>query len=106
MHERISFWFGVKSSKIPQSLERFISDQLKRDTLIEGAAASKSFHVRYDCLVTDLNGSAVKRVSMVGNLVGKGYVKSKEKTLSLTADGGGALGVVAMNRLQFWHADP
>ena len=80
-------------------LEKSISDQLKRDVLIEGSAACNSVHVLHNCLIMGLNESEIKAGSAVGSVVGKGKVKSKEKTLSLVGDGGGTTGVVALNRL-------
>ena len=90
-------------------MERFISDQLKRELLLEGStrlALSNLCQFQRDHTVAGLKWSGVEATSIAGNLVATGGGKFKEKTKSLVGDDGGVTDVVAVKRLQSLQVMP
>ena len=106
MLECASSQFAVMLSSVLSLFEKPMSDQLKRDLLIEGSAASNSNQLRRDCLGAGMEHSFVVGVSRLDNAVAKDSAKSKEKALSPAGDEGGVMGVFVKKQLQFWHVMP
>ena len=74
-------------------------DQLKRDFLVEGFAASSSLQIRRNCL-----GLTAERSVGVGCSLWNGFfdskddTTSKEKGPSVAGDGGGVIGIGAVRQ--------
>ena len=76
-----------------------MSDQLKRDILVEGSAASKLDLPHCDCLVAVKKSPESERASKAGSVMARGDVKLKVKTLGLGGDGA-VKGAFTVKRLQ------
>ena len=83
-----------------------ISDQLKRDVLVEGSAASKLDQPQCDFLTAVKISSDSEGASKSGSVVARGDVNSKRKTLGLAGDDTGVMGAFAVKRLQSRHILP
>lgn len=76
-----------------------ISDQLKRDILVEGSAASMLEQPHCDCSVAVNKFSESERASKAGSVMARGDVKLKVKTLGRGGDGA-VKGAFTVKRLQ------
>ena len=76
-----------------------ISDQLKRDILVEGSVASKLDQPHCDCLVVVKKIPELERASKAGSVMARGDLKLKVKTLGLGGDGA-VKGPFTVKRLQ------
>ena len=96
----------MKLPGVLSPVEKPMSDQLKRDLLIEGSAASNSNQLRRGCLVAGMEHFFVVGVLRFDNAVAKGSVKVKGKAHSSAGGEGVVMGAFARKRLQFWHVMP
>ena len=101
--ELASSWFTVRFSNALSSLDEAISDQLKRDVLVEGSAASRLVQRGRCCSVTVIEYLGAKAGSMADSVVARGKEKSKVKSLSLEGGEGVLGGVPILNGLQLVH---
>ena len=85
------------------SIEEVVSDQSKRDVLVEGSAFAALDEFQHDCLVAEEKSTGF---SAAGKAFLKDDVKSKEKGNLLAGDCGGAAGVSAVKRRQSWQELP
>lgn len=71
-----------------------VSDQLKRDVLVEGSMTPNLAQFQRDCLVAEVRCAKVEGDLRAGNVALEDDVKSKKKAVSLTADDGGVMDLV------------
>ena len=95
----------MRYSKVFWSLEKPISDQLKRDVFFEGSAASKSVHRGRGCSVAVTEYFGVNGGSVTENIFDRCVEKSKLKVPWLAGDDGVVAGVPAMKGLQLVHIE-
>lgn len=95
-----------KCSNGLSSMEESISDQLKRDVLLEGIAVDGLDMFQHDCLIVEAKRAGVEGMSRAGKILPRDGRKSKEKVKPLAGDDGGAKGVVVVKRLQSLHEMP
>lgn len=83
-----------KFSNGSSSMEESISDQLKRDDLVEGSAVDGLDKFQHDCLIAKAQWAGLEGILGAEKTFLKGDPKLKEKTKPLAGDDGGATGAV------------